>query len=220
MQVLTQVPPHDLPTFCSPNMAHILECSGMSSFPLLLFPLFWFTLKFPQALSHEIITCGDVLKWWVDFWFVWNRTSASDKILTSDRLFGGVRLLGGGRYNPRRHVSCKLIYICLLGQCRNGSFPSTMPHASLSWQGCPVAQLQHVILLSNQEHLSEKYGGDPGIENFWYTFKVQHKIKYRLGGKNQRERSQEWVSRCHLKMEVTRGRIQDSDSWNNSPALI
>lgn len=95
-----------------------------------------------------------------------------------------------------------------------------MPHVSLSWQGCPGAQLQHVILLGNQEHVSEKYGGDPGIENFWYTFKVQQKIKYRLGGKNQRERSQEWVSRCHLKMEVTRGRIQDPDSWNNSPALI
>lgn len=98
--VLTQVPPHDLQTFCSPNLAHILECSSLSSFPLLLLPLSWFTLKSPQALSHEIITCGDVLKWWVDFWFVWNRTSASDKILASDRLFGDIHLLGGGRTTP------------------------------------------------------------------------------------------------------------------------
>lgn len=97
-----------------------------------------------------------------------------------------------------------------------------MPHASLTWQGCPVAQLQHVILLGNQEHLSEKYDSDLEIEDFWYTFKVQQKIKYRLVGKNQRERSQErgWVSRCHLKMAVTRGSIQDPYSWNNSPALI
>ena len=115
-----------------------------------------------------------------------------------------------------------LIYICFLGQCRKGFLLSTMPHASLTWQGCPVAQLQYVILLGNQEHLSEKYDSDPGIGDFWYSFKVQQKIKYRLGGKNQRERSQErgWVSRYHLKMEVTRGSIQDPYSWNNSPALI